>query len=81
MRLFAVRLHTGELLKESIERVVAEQHFSAATVVSAVGSLSQAVVRMAGAAPDRQDVRTYRGGALKSSRSSAISAREGRTYT
>lgn len=59
MNLFAFRLRKGDLLKESIERVVAERKFSAVTIVSAVGSLSKLRIRMAGAQPDRQDIREF----------------------
>lgn len=61
MRLFAVRLTEGDRLKESIERIVSENQFTAATIVSAVGSLSQVVMRMAGASPESQDIQTYTG--------------------
>lgn len=61
IKMFAFRLHEGECLKAAIQRAVVDHQFSAATVISAVGSLSEVTVRMAGAAPDRQDIRTYEG--------------------
>lgn len=60
-RLHAVRLRNGEHIKEAIEKLVAEQAFSSATIVSAVGSLRLVTMRMAGAKPDMQDIRTLQG--------------------
>jgi uncharacterized protein len=57
----AVRLHEGEALKESIEAIVRERKLSSAVVLSAVGSLSRARIRMSGAKPDKQDIRDYDG--------------------
>ncbi len=61
MRMLAIRLHEGQDLKNSIEVLVREQKISAATILSAVGSLSHVRLRMAGARPDKQDVRDYEG--------------------
>src|SRR5262249_22948830 len=60
-RMIAVRLRQGQDLKASIEEVVAELKLTSATVISAVGSLSHAHLRMAGALPDKQDIRDYEG--------------------
>ncbi len=59
MRLVAVRLHEGDKLKESIEAYVRKHQLPSATIISAVGSLNTARIRMAGAQPDKQDIRTY----------------------
>lgn len=61
MKLKAFRLSQGDNLKESIEAFVKAENISAATVVSAVGSLEKVTIRMAGAAPNKQDIRTYEG--------------------
>jgi uncharacterized protein len=61
MKMIAVRLHEGQDLKTAIEEVVAQNKVSAATVISGVGSLSHARMRMAGAQPANQDVRDYNG--------------------
>jgi predicted DNA-binding protein with PD1-like motif len=61
LRMHALRLTEGELLKEAIESFVRQQKITAGTVISAVGSLSRAHIRMAGAQPDAQDIRTYSG--------------------
>lgn len=59
--MIAIRLKESDDLKQSICRFIAEGDYTSASVVSAVGSLSQVVIRMAGAEPDVQDVRTYEG--------------------
>lgn len=61
MKLVAKRLTRGMDLKQEIEALVREQKLSSATIVSAVGSLTRVVVRMAGAQPDKQDIRTLDG--------------------
>jgi predicted DNA-binding protein with PD1-like motif len=61
MRLIARRLIKGEDLKAAIEAVVAEYKLSSATILSAVGSLSHARIRMSGAQPDKQDIRDLDG--------------------
>jgi predicted DNA-binding protein with PD1-like motif len=61
MRMIAVRLHEGEDLKGAIEAFVREHKLSAATIISAVGSLGHAHIRMAGAQPNKQDMRDYDG--------------------
>ncbi|MCA9325118.1 DNA-binding protein [Candidatus Saccharibacteria bacterium] len=58
MRLVAKRLTKGMDLKKEIEAMVLEHDLPSATVASAVGSLTKLVVRMAGAKPDQQDIRT-----------------------
>lgn len=59
--MIAIRLQEGEDLKVAIERVVVNRKLSSATVISAVGSLSHARLRMAGAQPNKQDIRDYDG--------------------
>lgn len=61
MKMLALRLQPGQDLKKAIETYVQENQLSAATVISAVGSLAKATIRMAGAQPDRQDIRVYDG--------------------
>jgi uncharacterized protein len=61
MRTVTFRLKPGTDLKQSIEAMVAERSICAGFVLTCVGSLQQAVVRMSGAKPDAQDVRTYTG--------------------
>jgi predicted DNA-binding protein with PD1-like motif len=61
MRLHAVRLREGDDLKGAIETIVREQNLSSVVILSAVGSLGHVRIRMAGAAPDIQDIRDYEG--------------------
>ena len=61
MRLIARRLTEGEDLKKAIESLVLEYELTAVTILSAVGSLSHARIRMAGAKPDGQDIRDLDG--------------------
>lgn len=61
MKLYAKRLHEGEDLKAEIVAFVQANNLKNATVVSAVGSLGKAKLRMAGASPEKQDVREYEG--------------------
>jgi predicted DNA-binding protein with PD1-like motif len=59
MRMLATRLHRGQDVKASIEAFVREQKISAGAIISAVGCLSQARLRMADATSDKQEVRDY----------------------
>lgn len=61
MKIVAKRLKEGEDLKLVIEKLVSDENLSAAIVISAVGSLSHARLRMPGAKPDEQDIRDYEG--------------------
>ncbi|HSW81352.1 MAG TPA: PPC domain-containing DNA-binding protein [Candidatus Saccharimonas sp.] len=61
MQMIAVRLHEGDDLKQAIENFVKTNALSSATIISAVGSLTQVRMRMAGAQPDAQDIRTLSG--------------------
>lgn len=54
------RLKPGADLKKSIESIVVERSIKAGFIISCVGGLEQAVVRMAGATPDAQDIRTLK---------------------
>jgi predicted DNA-binding protein with PD1-like motif len=59
MKVFAFRLKPGSDLKTSIEEVIAKQNIKAGFIISCVGGLQKAVVRMAGAKPAKQDIRTF----------------------
>lgn len=62
MNLHTKRITQGEDLKTAVVRFVADKQLSSSgVVVSAVGSLSSVRIRMAGAQPDKQDVREYTG--------------------
>ena len=49
MRVEAFRLHPGADLKQELERLVEENGFRAALILTCIGSLSRAGIRMAGA--------------------------------
>ena len=59
MKVFAYRFEPGTDLKQELERVVKENDLKAAVILTCVGSLSKATLRMAGAAAGKEDVRTY----------------------
>ncbi len=59
--MIAVRIQEGQDLKKFICEYVANKKLKSACVVSAVGSLSKAQIRMAGASPEKQDTRLYEG--------------------
>ena len=61
MRMIATRLREGQDLKATIEKLVKAMNVSAATVISGVGSLNNATLRMAGAEADKQDIRELKG--------------------
>jgi hypothetical protein len=61
MKTRAFRLKPGADLKQSIEAMVTGRSIAAGFVVTCVGGLEQAVVRMAGATPEAQDIRTFSG--------------------
>jgi hypothetical protein len=61
MRMIAVRIREGQDLKQAIEEVVREQKLPSATVISGVGSLNRARIRMAGASAGNQDIRSIEG--------------------
>lgn len=54
------RLKPGADLKSSIEATVQQHAIKAGFIVTCVGGLEQATVRMAGAKPDAQDIRTFK---------------------
>ncbi len=59
MKTHAFRLHRGQDLKKEIKQFVIEHHIQAGIIVTAVGCVDKAVVRMAGATPDMSDIRTF----------------------
>jgi uncharacterized protein len=55
----AFRLHPGTDLKRELKRLAKENDLRAAFILSCVGSLSFASIRMAGAQPDSEIVKTF----------------------
>lgn len=60
MRLFSFRLKTGQDLKLEIERFTRSKGIKAGFIITCVGSLNKLTIRMAGASPDKQDIRTFK---------------------
>lgn len=60
MKTAAFRLKPGADLKQSIESYAMDNKISG-SVITCVAGLESVVIRMAGATPDSQDVRTYEG--------------------
>lgn len=61
MKTLVFRLKSGDDLKQSLEYMVQNHAIRAGFAVTCVGSLKTVVVRMAGAQPDAQDIRTFDG--------------------
>lgn len=61
MQTIIFRLKPGADLKSSIEEIIRRSFVKAGFIVTCVGGLKQATVRMAGAKPDTQDIRTFKG--------------------
>ena len=59
MKLHTFRIKPNNDLKTELERFVKANNIQAGFIVTCVGGLSQATLRMAGALPDKQDIRTY----------------------
>lgn len=60
MKLYTFRLKPGTDLKNEIETFVKANNIQAGFIVTCVGGLNQATLRMAGALPEKQDIRTYK---------------------
>ena len=61
MQQLTFRLKPGQFLKEEIEKAANNKNIGAGVLLSVVGSLSMAVLRMAGAKPNEQSVNKYPG--------------------
>lgn len=61
MKNLAFRLHPGQLLKEEIESKTHEMGIKAGCLLSVVGSLKNANLRMAQALPDHDVVKEFKG--------------------
>lgn len=60
MQTIIFRLKPGADLKRSIEERIKQNNIRAGFIVTCVGGLEQATVRMAGAKPEAQDIRTLK---------------------
>lgn len=61
MKQITFRLQPGQLLKEAIREVVEEQNIQAGCLLSIVGGLENANLRMAVAEPGKEVVKSYSG--------------------
>lgn len=61
MKQLSFRLKQDQLLKEEIEQAAVEKNIEAGVLLSIVGSLDKAALRMAGAKPGEQAVNEYDG--------------------
>lgn len=61
MKQITFRIKPNQFLKEEIVRAAKEHGIKAGVLLSIVGGLENAVLRMAGATPDRQDVKDFNG--------------------
>jgi len=61
MKVYTFRIKPGKDLKVEIEKFIRDNNIQAGFIVTCVGGLSQAAMRMAGASPNKQDIRTYKG--------------------
>ena len=61
MKQITFRLRPEQLLKEEIERIARDRKIGAGVLLSVVGGLRTAVLRMAGATPDVQSVKSFDG--------------------
>jgi uncharacterized protein len=61
MKIHTFRIKPGKDLKIEIESYVAAHNIQAGFIITCVAGLEQATLRMAGAVPDKQDIRTYKG--------------------
>jgi len=62
MKLHTFRIKPGNDLKLELEKFVKDNGIKAGFIITRVGGLSQATMRMAGAMPEKQDIQTYKGG-------------------
>lgn len=59
--MLAFRIKPGQDLKLELERVIKLEDITSGFIATAVGSLHKVVIRMAGAQPEKQDIRTLEG--------------------
>ncbi len=61
MKIYACRLLPGKDFRDELFRIISEQKIQAGFIITCVGSFSTATLRMAGATPGKQDIRTKEG--------------------
>lgn len=60
VKIYTFRIKPGNDLKAELEKFVQENHIQAGFIITCVGGLSQVTMRMAGALPEKQDIRTLK---------------------
>lgn len=61
MKQITLRLKSGQLLKEEIEKVIHDKKVKAGVLLSIVGGLENAKLRMAGSEPEKQIMKEWNG--------------------
>ncbi len=59
MKLHSLRLKPGQDLRQELMNFAKQQNIQAGSLVTCVGALKPIVLRMAGAKPNEQDIRTF----------------------
>lgn len=59
MKLYSLRLHPNQDLRNELIAYAKANGIKAGSIVTCVGALKPITLRMAGAKPDNQDIRTY----------------------
>ena len=59
MSLFSVRLKPGQDLRKELINFARDNNIKAGSIVTCVGTLKPSILRMAGATPDKQKIRTF----------------------
>lgn len=59
MKVYSMRLKPGQDLRKELINFARDNNLQAASIVTCVGALKSFALRMAGATPTKQDVRTY----------------------
>lgn len=59
MKLYSLRLKPGDDLRKQLLEFAKQNNIKASSIVTCVGALKPFILRMAGATPNKQDIRTY----------------------
>lgn len=59
MRTYAFRLNKGQDLIKELKEFIFKKNIQAGVIITAVGCIDKVVIRMAGATPEKSDIRTY----------------------
>ena len=59
MKLYSLRLKQNQDLRVELVKFARENNIQAGSILTCVGALKPSVLRMAGATPEKQDIRTF----------------------